>query len=417
MRVLLVSEFFLPKPYGGGVGRHVHDLAKYLYEQGDEVHILTSKLFSTGIEDSLPEGIKVLRKLNSVNKQFFLNKIKGFYGSFDLTKKLDRIGNEYDIIHIHSMRAHFLYRQRLSKPIIATIHGIAPVCLRESPLHNFCKSANGARCAVCYVNQYPSQALIAPAVAINCHYHYRLMRMSLTKIQRIICVSEYVKRQIIYGFGLPECRMVTIPNGVDPEDFKNLPQFEVEQFRKDFIHSCDRIILFVGRLIWEKGVHVLIASMPAILKKVNAKLVIVGNGPYKEFLKRYVERCGLNGKVVFAGSIDDKTLKLMYQAADVSVVPSLHEPFGITAIEAFAAQTPLVVADSGGLSEIVENDRTGVKTVPNDPKSLAEGVTKILLDPLFADHLKSNAYKELLEKYTWEKVGSRIRRLYQNLTD
>jgi glycogen(starch) synthase len=417
MRVLLVSEFFLPTPYGGGVGRHVYDLAKYLLEQGDEVHILTSKLSSPRIEDPLPESIKVLRKLKPLSREFFLNKVKGFYGSFDLTAELNRIGNEYDIVHIHSMRTHFLYLHRLSKPVIATLHGTFPICIRQSPLYNLCKSANGARCAICYVNQYPTQALIAPAVAINCHYHYKLTRISLTSIRKIICVSEYVKQQIRDCFGLPEERMITIPNGVSPEGFKSLGQFDMERFRRDLTNSSDKIILFVGRLIWEKGVHVLIASMPSILKKVNAKLVIVGDGPYKEFLRESVQRHGLNDKVVFAGSVDDKTLKLIYQVADVSVVPSLYEPFGIVALEAFAAQTPLVVADSGGLSEIVENDKTGVKVIPNDPKSLAQGVTKILLDPMFAHKVQSNAYKELLEKYTWEKVGGKIRRLYQDLAD
>jgi glycosyltransferase involved in cell wall biosynthesis len=98
-------------------------------------------------------------------------------------------------------------------------------------------------------------------------------------------------------------------------------------------------------------------------------------------------------------------------------VPSLNEPFGITAIEAFAARTPLVVADAAGLSEIVENGKTGVKVTPNNAVALANGVTNILSDPSFAESLRTNAYREFLDKYTWEIVGGKIRNLYESLVE
>lgn len=414
MKVLLVSELFLPRPYGGGISRHVHDLARYLYEQGDEVHVLASKSFSRRIDDTFPEGIRVLRRLNPLSDAPVRNRVKMFYDCLNLVKELDRIGNTYDIINVHAgWRLDFLYRRKVRTPVTATLHGVFAVCIGEEDLCNL----NGARCAICYVKKHPSLALGSPAIAIDCHYHYKLMKRTLTEIQKIICVSDYVKRRIGDYFGLPAFKMITIPNAVSSDDSQNIDRTEIEQSRKKFARGHDKIILFVGRLMYAKGVHVLISSMPKILRSVNAELVIVGDGESKKMLERLVQQYNLNSHVLFAGSVDDKTLRLIYQIADVSVVPSLNEPFGITAIEAFAARTPLVVANSAGLSEIVENGKTGVKVIPNDAGALAEGVTNILSDPSFAESLRTNAYREFLDKYTWGTVGGKIRNLYKSLIE
>ena len=417
MRILLVAEFFSPRPRGG-ISRHLRGLVTYLSKQGDEVHVLTSKLTSRTSRGSLPEGTRVMRRLLPLSNVSFFNKLTGIYASYDLMKELNRIGDQYDVVHVHSMRTHFLYCLSLSKPKITTMHSVFPICIRESFLHGLCKSTNGARCAICYATNNPTHALIAPAIAIQCNLHYKLMRKSLISVQKVICVSEYIKQEIGNRLSFPKHKMITIPNGVDIKAFADIQPSGKDQFRKKIARPNERIILFVGRLVYRKGVHVLIAAMPEILKRVDAKLIIVGGVGYmKDFLERQVHRAGLNGKVSFMGSVDDQTLKLLYKSADVCVVPSLFEPFGITAIEAFAAQTPLVVADSGGLSEIVAHNRTGVKVIPNNAKSLAEGVMKVLLDPSFAQRIRSNAYREVLQKYKWEKVGQKLRHLYQNICD
>lgn len=393
------------------MSRHLHDLARYLHEQGDEVQVLTSK-FSRARDDTFPKDIEVLRRLNPVRASTW--GVNMIYDSLNLVKELDRIGNRYDIIHVHGGgRLNFLYRHKLSVPVIVTLHGFSAVCVGD--WHDTCKSGNAARCAFCYVKRHPALTLSSPAVAIDYYYLNNLMKRTLTKISKIICVSDYVGRQVTSYYGIPKFKITTITNAVNLDDFHNIQRIDFERFKKDLARGHDKIILFVGRLVYEKGVHVLISSMPEILRNVNARLVIVGDGPIKKSLEGLVKGGNLNSHVLLAGNVDDRTLRLFYRIADVSVVPSLSEPFGITAIEAFAARTPLVVADSGGLSEIVENGKTGVKVIPNDAVSLAKGVTKILLDPSFAESLTTNAYAELLDKYTWGKVGGKIRILYKSL--
>jgi len=175
----------------------------------------------------------------------------------------------------------------------------------------------------------------------------------------------------------------------------------------------EKLVLFVGRLVYEKGAHVLINSIPKILEKVNAKFVIVGSGYMKEQLSTIVKSMGLEHKVMFTGFVDEATLLKLQCSADVSVVPSLFEPFGIVALEAMAAKSPVVVSDTGGLGEIVDHDVTGVKVYPNNTESLAWGITKVLLDEKYRNNLRENAYKRIQEKYDWDKIAQQTERIYE----
>ena len=118
----------------------------------------------------------------------------------------------------------------------------------------------------------------------------------------------------------------------------------------------EKIILFMGRLVYEKGVQHLISAMPKILQNYHdAKLIIAGKGGMLDQLKAEVEHLGLGNKVYFTGYMDHKSLCKLYKCADVSVFPSTYEPFGIVALEAMLAENPIVVSDIGGLNEIVQH--------------------------------------------------------------
>jgi glycosyltransferase involved in cell wall biosynthesis len=218
-----------------------------------------------------------------------------------------------------------------------------------------------------------------------------------------------------WAFGLPKDKIIMIPNGVDVNAFSI--KLDRDKFRSMYASANEKIVLFVGRLVHEKGINALIGAMPKVLARVNAKFVIVGNGYMKDSLVGQVQRMGLGHKAYFTGFIDDQTLKLLYSCADVCAVPSLYEPFGITALEAMAAQVPVVASDVGGLSEIIEHDKTGVKVFPNNSDSLAWGITRVLLDPDYADWIKKNAYEKVLKEYTWRKISESTEILYQWVYD
>jgi len=232
---------------------------------------------------------------------------------------------------------------------------------------------------------------------------------------KAICCSNYMVQHVRWAFGLPPDKMIMIPNGVNPDAYTAIKKNELTQFRSKFALPEEKIVLFVGRLVYEKGVHVLVNATPKILEKTNAKIIIVGNGYMKEQLSGIVKGMGISQKVLFTGFVDDETLRRLQTCADVSVVPSLFEPFGIVALEAMAAKSPVVVSDAGGLAEIVEHDVDGVKVYPGNPDSLAWGITKVLTDETYANNLRNNAYKKIHEKYNWDKIAQQTMSAYKTV--
>lgn len=416
MKVLLVSEFFFSKPIGG-VSRHIHDLASYLRKRGDTVHILTCRDYSG--KDFLFDDVKIIKELLPI-KQSFFNNISGIFASLDLTLALNRLGTSYDVVHIHSARIHFLNLLNISKPTLVTLHGLSPACICSSDRPAHCNPGIGARCVNCYVMNRKDivkrslSALISFPIVIYCMIHYKLMKKSmLNSSVKIICVSEHLKNELQRIMGVPSNKIMVIPNGVNSEDLPNFSQATIESFRENFLKPNQKLIFFIGNLIHRKGINVLIRTMPRIIKEIDAKLIIAGTGDLRSLLEKQVEFLGLEDRVIFVGYIDDKTKSLLFASADLAVVPSIYEPFGITALEAFSSKTPVIVSDSGGLSEIVETDKTGIKVLPNDTAALTDAMLSLLLDPDFSERLASKAFDEFCQKYTWEHVGKTLRNLYQ----
>jgi 1,4-alpha-glucan branching enzyme len=232
---------------------------------------------------------------------------------------------------------------------------------------------------------------------------------------KVICCSDYMVSHVRWAFGLPADKQIMIPNGVNADVYAEIEKTDLTQFRIKFALPEEKIVLFVGRLVYEKGVHVLVNAIPKVLEKVNAKFVIVGNGYMKEQLSGLVKSLGIAQKVLFTGFVDDETLRKLQICADVSVVPSLFEPFGIVALEAMAAKSPVVVSDTGGLAEIVDHEVDGVKVYTNNPDSLAWGIIRVLTDEKNAQRLRSNAYKKIQEKYNWDRIAQQTENIYKSV--
>jgi len=229
--------------------------------------------------------------------------------------------------------------------------------------------------------------------------------------KRVICCSHFMAEQVNKVLGVPYEKIRVIPNGIDPAIFTNLKG--VGEVRSRFAERGEKLVLFVGRLVVEKGVHVLLDAIPKVLQKVEAKFVIAGDGYLRsEVVKRVAER-GLGGKVHVTGYLDTDTIRRLFLAADVCVIPSLYEPFGIVALEAMAAGCPVVASDTGGLSEIVEHEKTGVKVYPNNPDSLAWGILRVLESKDLAERLKKNMREKVEREYRWSTIAQATKAVYQ----
>jgi glycogen(starch) synthase len=232
---------------------------------------------------------------------------------------------------------------------------------------------------------------------------------------RVICCSEYMASHVSWALGLPREKVDVIPNGVDWKEYAK--PYDRKNFRKRFASPREKLVLFVGRLVHEKGASVLVEAIPKILSKVDAKFMIVGDGYMRDQLISRAQALHVEAKVYATGFLDDETVKLLFRTADVCVVPSLYEPFGIVALEAMAAKAPLVVSDVGGLSEIVEHDKTGVKIYANSPDSLAWAVTRVLTDTRYADTLRNSSYEQVRQVYDWNTIAARTKAVYERVLE
>ncbi|MBU4301506.1 MAG: glycosyltransferase family 4 protein, partial [Actinobacteria bacterium] len=230
---------------------------------------------------------------------------------------------------------------------------------------------------------------------------------------RTVCCSQYMMEQITNIFQLPGGKVKVIPNGIDAESFQK--DVSVDLFKKKYVDPGDKLVFFVGRLVYEKGVQTVIEAMPRILDKIpNVTFVVSGSGPHMNQLKSLVGDFGLEKKVKFTGYVDSDDLSAFYRCADLTVVPSLYEPFGMVVLESMAMNTPTIVADTGGLSEIVVHEETGLKFDPGNPDSLADAMLRILSDEELAARLTHDARVYMGERYSWDRIARQTIEVYRD---
>ena len=371
----------------GGISPHVYFLSKYLAKQDVKVYVVTCD-FPGAPAHEVIDDVEVYRidSYKSPSPDFttwvYLMNMNMQKEASTLMKTLS---DKVDVIHAHDWlvaNAGIGLKHVFRKPLLVTMHSTEMG--RRDGLHT------------------TTEKMIHETEAWLTYEAWK-----------VICCSDYMISHVRYVFGLPNDKLVMVPNGVDTNSYDNN---DVNQaFRSSFSLPEEKIVLYVGRLVYEKGIHILINAVPKILSKVNAKFIIVGSGYMKEQLLNIVRSMGLEHKVLFQGFLDDATLLKLQSVADVSVVPSLFEPFGIVALEAMAAKSPVVASDTGGLSEIIQHDLTGVKVYPNNPDSLAWGINKILLDEGYARYISENAYRTVREKYDWVKIAHDTKRIYESV--
>ena len=221
-----------------------------------------------------------------------------------------------------------------------------------------------------------------------------------------------MKSELQRLFGLPFEKINVVPNGVNITNYSGIERDY--DFRRRYAMDNEKIILFMGRLVYEKGVQYLIGAMPKILEHYHdAKLVIAGKGGMIDELRRETDNLGISNKVYFAGYLKGKDVARMYKAADISVFPSTYEPFGIVALEAMLAEVPIVVSDIGGLNEIVEHRQTGMKSYCGNSNSIADSILELLFDPQLCMNIVKKAKSKVRNQYNWNKIAQDTHFTYQ----
>ncbi len=376
-----------PPVVQGGLGRHVQRLAEGLVLEGVRVDVLTRGDPALADEESRA-GVAVHRV---EVPPFPAEDIEHFVAWVaDLNDRLRAAGRELvearapDVVHGHDWLvagACGSLAREAGLPYLTTIHAT------EFGRHHG------------WVGRHPQS-----------HVHRTERRMA-KRADGIVCCSAYMRAQVADVFGIGATAPAVIPNGVEPA----APAVDGAALRARLAGSADGLVLLAGRLVHEKGFQVALDALAAVAGRTDAdvRYVVAGAGPYAGELRRRAQAQGLEDRVTFLGWVGDDVLASLYRAADACLVPSLYEPFGLVALEAMAAGCPCVVADTGGLRELVP-EGTGLRVRPGDARALAAALERLLGDPALADRL-AGAGAAHARAHDWAGVARRTRAIYAGL--
>jgi glycosyltransferase involved in cell wall biosynthesis len=235
---------------------------------------------------------------------------------------------------------------------------------------------------------------------------------------RVIACSHHMALEVQSFFRVPAGKIDVVPNGVDLHRNGDWTQRDLMDCRSRYGVSDCQVVFGIGRLVHEKGFHVLIEAIPHVLSEFpNTQFVIAGRGPERTDLMQQADRLGVAKCVCFPGFISDSERDCLFHIACCAVFPSLYEPFGIVALEAMAVGCPVVVSEVGGLREVVSHGQTGVTVYPNDPQSVAWGILDILRNPELATTRATEAQQLVERQFNWDSVAARTIAIYQRVLE
>ncbi len=369
----------------GGIARVVHDLSHRLIKDGHEVTVVTYK--EGNVQDYEDDkGVKVYRVNNyMINPNNFIDWIMQL--NFNLISKATELINKegpFDVIHAHDWLVAYAaktLKDSFKIPVVSTIH--ATESGRNSGIHDEVQR---------YINDTEW--------------------MLTYESTEVIVNSNFMKSELQRLFGLPFEKINVIPNGVNLNLYNGVERDY--NFRRQYAADNEKIILYVGRLVYEKGIQNLISAMPKVLNNYHdSKLIIAGKGGMIDELRDEVRRLNIENKVYFTGYLNLTQVTKMYKCADVAVFPSTYEPFGVVALEGMLSGTPVVVSDVGGLNEIVEHRVNGMKSYAGNPNSIADSILELLFNPELCANVAKAAKAKVKSQYNWNKIAQDTHFIYQ----
>jgi len=388
MRALILSWEY-PPLIEGGLARHVRKLAENLADHGVAVHVLARGLEESPAEEEVLPGLVVHRVREPRRPRDLAEFIAWVeHMNADMLAAGVELGDRFrfDIVHGHdwlvAVACDHLAR-RFRAPFVVTIHAT------EYGRHQG------------HVDRHPQS------------YIHGVERWMANRADRVITCSSYMREHVADIFGLDERRVTVIPNGIDPSEL--VPVADLETLRGQFARPDEKLVLLVGRLVYEKGFQIALEAMPRVIERVGGvRFVIAGSGTAEDDLRRQARELGLDRHGTFLGWIGDDLLHSLYRIADLCVVPSIYEPFGLVALEAMASGCPCLVADTGGLREVVPSEQVGLRFRSRDPNSLAEMAERLLTDAELRERLVAEASEHVLT-FDWADVARQVAAVYREL--
>lgn len=386
MKILMVSWEY-PPVIIGGLGRHVYQLATALAADGHEVVVLARRPSGTDpsthpTTDEVHEGVRVIAAAQDPHEFDFGRDMMAWtmamgHAMIRAGLTLQAKGWQPDIVHAHDwLVAHpaIALAEFFDVPMVSTVHAT------EAGRHSGWVSGQISRQVHAVESWFVRES------------------------DSLIACSASMADEISELFGPDLAEIVVIRNGIDSSRWP---------FAHRQAHPGPPELLYIGRLEYEKGVHEAIAALPRIRRThPGTTLTIAGDGTQQDWLVEVARKHKVLKAVHFAGLVDHDELLRLMRRADVAVLPSHYEPFGIAALEAAAAGIPLVTSNVGGLGEAVIDGETGVSFPPRDVTALAAAVRRVLDDPVAAQQRAIAARERLTSDFDWHTVAAETAQVY-----
>ncbi len=376
MRVLMLAWEF-PPAYVRGNAAHVDGLSRALAAVGCEIVLAT--LATTGVPDDVVDrGVRVLRARTDLpwlpDDELVTRVVSANHHLVKLATRLD--GWVPDIVHAHDWQVAWAgdtLAELCGARLAATFHATE-------------RGRHGGR--------------VPPGEASTIH---AVESWLAHRADEVIASSRFMLREVVQGFELSPHRAHLIPNGIDPT------------WWADGRDASERrpLVFTWGRVQYEKGFQVLARAMRLLRsRRPDIECVIGGRGSYLPELQSQIDLEGVSDLVHLPGYLPDDHLRDTIHRAGCVVIPSLYEPFGIVALEALAGGAPLIVAETGGLAELVDGTGAGLTFEPGNAAQLASCIERVLADPALADDMRRRGAELLAERYSWDAIAAATSAVY-----
>jgi D-inositol-3-phosphate glycosyltransferase len=389
----------------GGMNVYVRELTRFLGREG--VHV---DVFTRSQDEHVPSVSHDLGYFNRVvhipaGPEYFLPKAQIWDYTHEFADRIldfsEKKGISYDLIHSHywmSGKAGAILKAEWDVPMLQMFHTLG---LMKQQIAQSDEEREG-------------------------DYRIQGEREVMATADRIIAATQAERNQLEILYGVDSQKMTIIPPGVDTHHFYPIPQDEA----KDAIGipTTDRMALFVGRIEPLKGVDTLIRAMAIVRKTCKTfrcphYLVIIGGDPEEDpeemsaemsRLQGLCQTLGLSDMILFLGKRGQMTLPYYYAAAEVVVMPSRYESFGMVALEAMACGTPVIASRVGGLAHLIQDGETGYFVPSQDPEALAEKLRLVFVDHELRTRLGAQAAR-YAHDFCWESISSQIVDVYEEM--
>lgn len=384
----------------GGLGRHVHALARHLAEQGHEVVVLcrqpsgsdahthpTSDTTVPTVDGAPP--LRVIRVAEDPPHLTFEQDLVAWTLAMGhaMTRAGHRLLGEWrpDVVHAHDW--------------LVTHPAIALADAAEVPLVSTMHATEAGR-----HSGWLSQPLNQQVHSVE----WWLANRS----DEVITCSSAMRDEVAHLFDVEPDPISVLHNGIESLDWQ-APAEAADAARQRFNPNGAPLLFFFGRLEWEKGVQDLIAALPRIRRThPGTRLVVAGTGRSADWLAEQARKRRVARSVTFTGHLADGELPALLAVVDAVVLPSKYEPFGIVALEAAAAGAPLVASTAGGLGEVVISGKTGLSFAPGDVVGLTDAVCDVLTDPAAARRRAVAARSRLSTDFNWATIATETAAVY-----